>query len=608
MLGTAPAEPTAQARFLRALAIAGEGKLGPASEELELLARTAPALADRSAFEAGLLYERRAGLRQAARLFAAVSDRSHLYPEARLALARVARLNGDVGRAAAALAPLTSSPSASVRKRAWVERATLAQDAGARDEALGQLLLERTPWFAGAPALAVLSGDHDRLFRRNECRDVRRAARRAPSAEGCVGRLLAAEAAACAGADVSDELHHLAAACRQPEVGARAWMTLGVAEGRAGGRAAAVAAFREVARVAPTAPLAGEALFAAFWVEWRAAPAASDEDLVRLDALPLELSTQDRARVRYWRSRAAEARGDSSVAEALLAEVAFVFPATWYGRLARERLGARVLPDAVELAAVIPTLTDAPEDGAARERLAPGIAAVRLGLDDGAAELTALARRQPDRASNRLVVEVLNAAGDGDAAYRFARTVLRQQPGEAQDALVWQTAYPTHFAELIARNADAANLAPALVQGLVREESGFDPGARSHCGARGLMQLMPRTARALAFARGGRLGSLRVLSEPERNIQLGAGYLGQLVQRFDGNPAMAAAAYNGGPGRVARWVKSGPGPLDAWVEEIPLNETRNYVKDVLASADVYAHLLPLRGVLAAAGTPARLAQ
>lgn len=607
--GQVPGSPSPQARYLRAVAIAQEGKLGSASEELELLARTSSSLADRCSYEAGLLFERRAALRKAGDLFAAVSERSYFFPEARLALARVRRLHGDLNEAAAAVVPLTSSPVRLVRRRALVELSTLAQlehdERGAR-EALTSLAADRARWLGGAPVLAVITGSYDSLIHRNACRDAKRVAQRASPELGCSTRLFAAEASACIGQDVSVELRQIVRECPQPQLASRAWMTLGMLQARDGKVEASAATFREVATVAPATSLAAEALFTAFWVGWRAHPAeSSGEDLARLEALPVEFSTQDRARIRYWRARVALARGAAVEAVSLLAEVALLYPATYYGHLARERLaaldGARA--SAVELSSVIPAQSEASEERQALERLEPGIASLQLGLEDGASELTALALRQPCSACNRVVVEVLNAAGASGLAYRFARAVFREQAGDRQDATVWQAAFPTPFSELIALHADEASVAPDLLQGLVREESAFDPAARSRCGALGLMQLMPVTARGMAIEGGTALEKLSDLLDPQRNVQLGSRYLGQLLRRFDGNRAAAAAAYNGGPTRVAGWLKqAGAGQLEEWVEEIPLDETRNYVKDVLASADVYRYRLAARSVIVASVT------
>jgi soluble lytic murein transglycosylase len=599
--------PNEQERYLRAVAIAAEGKLGAASEELEFLARGRSSMADRCAYEAGLLFERRGALRKAADLFGAVAETSYFFSDARLAMARVWRLHGNLDAAAASIAKLSASPARSVRTKALVELSTIAtlkgDERGLRDAQV-KLTMNRAPWLGGAPVLAMISRSHDSLIQRNECLDARRVAWRTSAALACPDRLFTAEAAACLGKDVSTDLRRIIRDCPQAELAARAWMTLGVVQARSGSEAAAAASFRHVAKVAPASPLAGEALFAAFWVGWKENPAhATGKDLVRLEALPLELSAQQRARVRYWRSRVAQARGAPKKATGLLAEVARLYPATWYGHLARERLGKADFAGAstVALAAVIPTQSDDSAELEALEQLKPGIVALKLGLANGADELTALARRWPSAASNRVTIEVLNAAGASDVAYRFARAVLREQTGHRHDAAVWQEAFPTHFSELIAAHVEQTNVAPDFVQGLMREESSFNPVAKSHCGAMGLMQLMPATARALANERGVPLESLSELFQPQLNVQLGAGYLGQLLKRFGGNRAAAAAAYNGGPTRVAGWLKGiKANQREEWVEEIPLDETRNYVKDVLASADIYEHRLTDRSLMASA--------
>ncbi len=594
-----------QARYLRARVLAGSGKLGAASEELELLAHKSPELADRCAYEAAGLYEKRGALRKASALYAAVSERSYFYSEARLALARVERLRGDLDAAAAAAMPLAASAVSSERRRALVELAAIAtlkhDEVGHRD-LVSRLAAERAPWLGGAPALSAIAGGYDALLKSTACRAAHRAVFGVSPELGCVRGLLTAEASACDGRNVSVELKQLTRQCRQPWLASRAWMTLGLLEARDGKAQDAAASFRRAATEAPAAPLAAEALFAAFWVGWKAHPAdATGADLAAEEALPVKLSAQDRARLAYWRSRVAQVHGAPAEEARLLSEVAVRYPASWYGSLARERLASFETTPAspVDLADTISS-SDRLDEREALEHLRPGIAAMQLGLDDGAAELTTLALRHPSAAGNRLTVELLEAAGNGSAAYRFARTVFRQQAGERQDASVWQAAFPAHFSELIARHADRAEVEPPLLQGLVREESAFEPTARSHCGALGLMQLMPVTARSVAHQAGADLDDLGALLDPQRNIELGSRYYGQLLRRFDGNRVAATAAYNGGPTRVASWLKlpSAARP-DEWVEEIPLDETRNYVKDVLASADVYRHRLAARSVIIA---------
>ena len=134
---------------------------------------------------------------------------------------------------------------------------------------------------------------------------------------------------------------------------------------------------------------------------------------------------------------------------------------------------------------------------------------------------------------------------------------------------------------------------PDLLQALMREESALDPQALSWAGALGLTQLMPYTAKAVAQRlKIGKLTPARLL-EPEINIRIGSAYLGDLMRRFEGTFELALAGYNAGGGAVDRWRRDRPDlELDEWVEEIPIAETRGYVKRVLRSYNTYRLLYP----------------
>jgi len=133
----------------------------------------------------------------------------------------------------------------------------------------------------------------------------------------------------------------------------------------------------------------------------------------------------------------------------------------------------------------------------------------------------------------------------------------------------------------------------SLVHAIARQESLFDPQARSHVGALGLMQLMPATANRVARQLHFPYSKQRLLSDPTYNLTLGSHYFETLLRRYDGSPMLALAAYNAGPGNVARWLRDygdprgvAADPVD-WVELIPYNETRNYVQRVLEAASIY---------------------
>lgn len=151
--------------------------------------------------------------------------------------------------------------------------------------------------------------------------------------------------------------------------------------------------------------------------------------------------------------------------------------------------------------------------------------------------------------------------------------------------------FPHPHQQFFAQHAVNNGLDLSFPVAIARQESAFLYTAQSHVGARGLMQLMPKTASATAKKHKVKYTSRSQLFKPELNITLGSAYLGDMYKRFDQNPAYAAAAYNAGPHRVKRWLKDrGELPLDIWIETIPFKETRNYVQNVLAFRVIYDRL------------------
>ena len=147
---------------------------------------------------------------------------------------------------------------------------------------------------------------------------------------------------------------------------------------------------------------------------------------------------------------------------------------------------------------------------------------------------------------------------------------------------------PIHYVDLITVYSRRHSLDPFLVAAIMRVESRFQPDAVSSKGARGLMQLMPDTGRWAAGYLGINGYSDDLLYEPEVNIRIGAWYLRQLLNQFDGNLAVALAAYNGGPSNVEKWLSSGEwsGSIDD-LEQIPFPETARYVDRVRRAYQLY---------------------
>ncbi|WP_232849756.1 lytic transglycosylase domain-containing protein [Bowmanella yangjiangensis] len=147
--------------------------------------------------------------------------------------------------------------------------------------------------------------------------------------------------------------------------------------------------------------------------------------------------------------------------------------------------------------------------------------------------------------------------------------------------------FPLAFDQPLMQSASKHHVDPAWAFAIARRESSFMVDANSGVGAKGLMQIMPRTARDLAKKKV----SNQVLFDPEKNVEYGTQYLRYLMDKMQDNPVLATAAYNAGMSRVKRWLPKDDVPMDVWVETIPYKETRNYVKAVMAYKQIYKQRL-----------------
>ncbi len=166
------------------------------------------------------------------------------------------------------------------------------------------------------------------------------------------------------------------------------------------------------------------------------------------------------------------------------------------------------------------------------------------------------------------------------------RAILTMARSNHRDDL--EIRFPLLHQGIVTEQAEKYQLDPSLVFAMIRQESAYNINARSHAGARGLMQLMPGTARNVAKSLKLPLKNNNKLYNAKFNITLGSSYLAQMLKRFDDNSILATAAYNAGPHRVKRWLPESVSlPADIWVDTIPFTETRNYVKNVHAYIAVY---------------------
>lgn len=152
--------------------------------------------------------------------------------------------------------------------------------------------------------------------------------------------------------------------------------------------------------------------------------------------------------------------------------------------------------------------------------------------------------------------------------------------------------FPLVYTELFQRISHETTVPHSFLIAIARQESAFNPRAHSSADARGLMQLLGGTAELTARRSGLPVPSNSDLYNPDVNVEIAGHHLAQLMMRYGDQRPLAAAAYNAGGGRVDRWLESASGiATDVWIETIPFSETRNYVKNVLAFAQVYGHLL-----------------
>lgn len=183
--------------------------------------------------------------------------------------------------------------------------------------------------------------------------------------------------------------------------------------------------------------------------------------------------------------------------------------------------------------------------------------------------------------------------GNQELAYRYLRRAWPELATPEQNSVPWrflEMYYPLRFEEEIREAAEENDLDPYLLMALIRQESAFNPNAKSWAGATGLMQIMPATGQELGTRAYGTFSTSR-LTDPEVNIELGSRYLKRVLNLLDGNVELALAGYNGGPYRVRKWRAENPKkPLDEFLEGMPFGETRGYVKRITLLRSSYRQL------------------
>lgn len=285
-----------------------------------------------------------------------------------------------------------------------------------------------------------------------------------------------------------------------------------------------------------------------------------------------------KARGAYWCGRAAEALGETGPARDWYAKAA-TYPTTFYGQLAFRHVsgGAVALPP--------PPVVSSSDTAAFNKREVVRVARLLAEIGGSTDDRLGSFVRRVSLDARTPADYVLAARLAGEVGRRDLAVAAAKDAAQNEVFLV-DAGYPM---------IDARPPAPelALVHGIIRQESTFNPTIVSSAGARGLMQLMPATAQLVAGKLGLKHTNARLTADPSYNITLGSAYLAELIDRFNGSWVMAIAGYNAGPNRVRQWIQTYGDPrteaVDVvdWIELIPISETRNYVQRVLEAVQVY---------------------
>lgn len=362
----------------------------------------------------------------------------------------------------------------------------------------------------------------------------------------------------------------------------------------------------------PNAVEVAGAQFELAWLEHENSDyAASSQMLIEHLARYVDKDTTNRGKAGYWAARDAERAGKTAESCTLYDGLLYRYGANWYGYLALQRLtslrgrgqcsaapqlpAGSLVPRAV---ANLKTVTVAAETSTAAEleRAAKSEELSTVGLFDWAIDELQQAQRAAGNSPkiNLALAEHCRLKGDNTAAllalaksYPDYSQMFPEEMGREE----WDIFYPLTNWSDIKYWAKQRSLDAYQVAGLIRQESVFNPRAKSGANAYGLMQLLVPTARMMAKKYASNAGGIdgNTLFQPALNIELGTAYMRDQITKY-GRIEFMAVAYNAGPGRVVQWQNTLPYEIDEYVEAIPFRETRGYVQGVIRNSAQYRRL------------------
>jgi soluble lytic murein transglycosylase len=340
------------------------------------------------------------------------------------------------------------------------------------------------------------------------------------------------------------------------------------------------AAYKVVANSVATSPQdVGEAAFHAGWYALRGLKDGTTAEnhfrqILAVSSGPLSVS-----RAWYWLGRAAEAGGPGNAPDFYMKAAAL--PTTFYGQLAAAKLGQRTL-----------NVTYPSPSAADRQRFQSDETVEAIGRLEAAGygwRADSLYKALARQLTSPGEVALLAARAEGADNHQLSLQVGKIAYGRGVD--VAALAFPIG---VIPDSANISGSGKALAYAIARQESAFNPAAVSSANARGLLQLLPKTAKAVAGRHGMAYNSDRLTQDAGYNATLGAHYLGEQIDTFGGSYILTFIAYNAGPNKVPEWIKRYGDPRGKpvdqvvdWIERIPFPETRNYVQRVMENYQVY---------------------
>ena len=305
----------------------------------------------------------------------------------------------------------------------------------------------------------------------------------------------------------------------------------------------------------------------------------------------------------FWSAKSAEQLKRKELSQQIFTNVNMTFPYTYYGIRAGEKKADKNFFSTARKSEVLPNTTTN-LSSTASFHYSRGIELSATGFfEDARLEIKKV--ESVTRKNLSGVIWLTKLYNDAHAysdtvrimqLYKDFKTKVREKELSKN---FWKNFYPLAYAKTIHDSAKVFNVDPYFVKGLIRQESLFNAQVQSRAGAIGLMQIMPKTGRALyANSKNKEHFTTEILFNPETNIQLGVQYIDQLNKRFKKNKTHILISYNAGPHNLKKWLKrfSRLDDPDVFIESIPYPETRKYVKKVLRNYGIYQFLYPKKNI------------